>query len=158
MLRPSDLHQLFHLFHNLSALQVRNQFHHDHKNLFEILYHYLEPQFRPLLSQDDWLKDNPPQIDWFGLRFESAETASDSALISEFTKSFERLTDKQPIVLGGGGSDLRLPILHADSPSALFGPTGGAIHSTDEYVEIDSVMEVARILGGFILDWCEVAD
>ncbi len=109
-------------------------------------------------SQDDWLKDNPPQIDWFGLRFESAETASDSALISEFTKSFERLTDKQPIVLGGGGSDLRLPILHADSPSALFGPSGGAIHSTDEYVDIDSVMEVARILGGFILDWCEVAD
>ena len=109
-------------------------------------------------TQDNWLKDNPPQIEYFGLRFEFAETARDSALISEFTKAYERLTGNQPAVLGGGGSDLRLPILHADSPSALFGPTGGAIHSTDEYVDIDSVMEVARILGHFILDWCEVAD
>jgi len=109
-------------------------------------------------SQDDWLKDNPPEVEWFGLRFESAETASDSALIREFTNSYERLTGDQPAVIGGGGSDLRLPILHADSPSALFGPTGGAIHSTDEYVDIDSVMEVARILGRFILDWCEIAD
>jgi acetylornithine deacetylase len=109
-------------------------------------------------SQDEWLKENPPQVEYFGLRFESAETASDSALISEFSKSYERLTANQPAVLGGGGSDLRLPILHADSPSALFGPTGGAIHSTDEYVDIDSVIEVARILGRFILDWCEVAE
>jgi acetylornithine deacetylase len=109
-------------------------------------------------SQDDWLKDNPPQVEWFGLRFESAETASDSALIQEFSQSYEHVTGNQPAILGGGGSDLRLPILYADSPSVLFGPSGGAIHSTDEYVEIDSVIEVARILGRFILDWCGVAD
>jgi acetylornithine deacetylase len=109
-------------------------------------------------SQDDWLKENPPQIEWFGLRFESAETASDSALITEFTRSYQRVTGNLPAILGGGGSDLRLPILYADSPSALFGPTGGAIHSTDEYVDVDSVMEVMRVLGRFILDWCGVAD
>jgi acetylornithine deacetylase len=97
-------------------------------------------------------------VEWFGLRFESAETASDSALIQEFSQSYERVTGNRPAILGGGGSDLRLPILYADSPSVLFGPSGGAIHSTDEYVEIDSVMKVARILGRFILDWCGVAD
>lgn len=109
-------------------------------------------------SQDDWLKDNPPVVEWFGLRFESAETPIDSALIGEFSNSYERVTGNKPAVIGGGGSDLRLPILYADSPSAHFGPSGGAIHSTDEYVDIDSVMEVARILGRFILDWCSVAD
>ncbi|MGW8225400.1 MAG: ArgE/DapE family deacylase, partial [Anaerolineales bacterium] len=77
---------------------------------------------------------------------------------TEFTRSYQHVTGNQPAILGGGGSDLRLPILYANSPSALFGPTGGAIHSTDEYVDIDSVMEVARILGRFILDWCAVAD
>jgi acetylornithine deacetylase len=109
-------------------------------------------------TQDEWLKEHPPEIDWFGLRFESAETTVDCEFITEFTKSYEQLTGNKPAILGGGGSDLRLPILYANSPSILFGPTGGAIHSTDEYVEIDSVMEVARILGRFILDWCGVAD
>ena len=43
-------------------------------------------------------------------------------------------------------SDLRLPLLYAGSHSILFGPRGGAIHSTDEYVEVDSLMEVAQIV------------
>jgi acetylornithine deacetylase/succinyl-diaminopimelate desuccinylase-like protein len=33
-----------------------------------------------------------------------------------------------------------------------------AIHSTDEYVEIASAMQVAQVLGRFILDWCEPAE
>jgi acetylornithine deacetylase len=119
-------------------------------------------QFKAYISeaatQDEWLKDNPPTIEWFGLRFESAETAIESPLVDQFSTSYEQVTGNKPAILGGGGSDLRLPILYADSPSAHFGPTGGAIHSTDEYVEIDSVMEVSRILGRFILDWCGVVD
>jgi acetylornithine deacetylase len=58
-------------------------------------------------------------------------------------------------MLGGGGTDLRLPLLYAGSPSAILGPTGGDFHATDEYVDIDSVLRVAQILGKFILDWCE---
>ncbi|MFL7894419.1 MAG: ArgE/DapE family deacylase [Anaerolineales bacterium] len=122
----------------------------------------IKEQFKAYLleaaGQDNWLKEHPPQIEWFGLRFESAATASDADLIIEFTRSYRHVTGNQPVILGGGGSDLRLPILYADSPSALFGPAGGAIHSTDEYVDIDTVMEAARILGRFILDWCGVAD
>ena len=109
-------------------------------------------------QQDPWLKKNPPNIEWFGLRYESAETELNSPLVVEFSKSYERVTGNKPAILGGGGSDLRLPILYANSPSAHFGPTGGAIHSTDEYVDIDSVMEVAKVLGRFILDWCEIAN
>ena len=109
-------------------------------------------------SQDAWLKDHLPQVDWFGLWFESAETPQDSPLISQFAASYQTVTGKEPVVLGGGGSDLRLPILYASSHSAHFGPSGGAIHSTDEYVEIASVMKVAQVVGRFILDWCGEAD
>jgi acetylornithine deacetylase len=109
-------------------------------------------------QQDPWLKENLPIIEWFGLRFESAETELDSALVTEFSNSYEKVTGNKPAILGGGGSDLRLLILYANSPSAHFGPSGGAIHSTDEFVDIDSVIKVARVLGRFILDWCEIAD
>jgi acetylornithine deacetylase/succinyl-diaminopimelate desuccinylase-like protein len=44
------------------------------------------------------------------------------------------------------------------SHTAHFGPSGASIHSTDEYVEIASVMLVAQVLGRSALDWCEPAE
>ena len=108
-------------------------------------------------SQDAWLHDHPPVVEWFGLWFESAQTPLDAEMITQFKASYAAVTGSQPVVLGGGGSDLRLPILYANSPSAHFGPSGGSIHSTDEYVEIDSVLQVAQIVGRFVLDWCGIA-
>jgi acetylornithine deacetylase len=121
----------------------------------------VKEQFRAYLlesaRQDEWLRKNPPTIEWFGLRFDAGETSTDNSFITEFSSTYESIRGEKPQILGGGGSDLRLPVLYAQSPSVLFGPSGGAIHSTDEYVDIDSVMEVAQIIGKFILDWCEIA-
>jgi acetylornithine deacetylase len=109
-------------------------------------------------SQDPWMREHPPLIDYFGLRYEAGETSLDSSFIQQFSRSFQEVSGKAPVYLGGGGSDLRLPVLYANSPSILFGPLGGSIHSTDEFVDIESMNRVAQILGKFILDWCGVAD
>ncbi len=106
---------------------------------------------------DDWLREHPPRLEYFGLRLESSLTDPDSELVQCLSQAAAAVTGSTPLVVGGGGSDLRLPIRYAGSPSVLFGPRGGAIHSTNEYVELDSVMEVAQILGRFILDWCGAA-
>jgi acetylornithine deacetylase/succinyl-diaminopimelate desuccinylase-like protein len=79
-------------------------------------------------------------------------------MLSQFAESCRAVRGSEPAVVGGGGSDLRLPILYGNSASAMFGPSGAAIHSTDEYVDVDSVMEVAQIVGRFVLDWCGVAE
>ena len=119
-------------------------------------------QFRMYLleaaRQDEWLRDHPPQIDFFGLRYEAGATQADDPFVTGLGSAAEQITGNRPPVLGGGGSDLRLPLLYANSPSVLFGPTGGAIHSTDEYVDVDSVIQVAQVVGKFILDWCGVAE
>lgn len=108
--------------------------------------------------QDEWLRDHPPVIEWFGLRYEAGATALDDPLVTGLATVAEDILGRKPAIVGGGGSDLRLPLLHAGSASVLFGPAGGAIHSTDEYVEIASMMQVAQIVGKFILDWCGVAE
>ena len=109
-------------------------------------------------QQDDWLRQHPPQIEFFGLRLEAAKTDVDDPLVRTLLDTVEQITGKQPAVVGGGGSDLRIPVLYANSPSVLFGPAGGAIHSTDEYIDVDSALQAAQILGRFILDWCEVVE
>lgn len=105
--------------------------------------------------QDEWMRDHPPTVEWFGLRYEAGLTDPNHELVQLLTKVTRKTLGITPQVVGGGGSDLRLPVLYAQSPSVLFGPAGGAIHSTDEYVEIDSVMDILRVLGHFILEWCQ---
>jgi len=107
-------------------------------------------------EQDAWLMENPPQIEWFGLWFEASETPLDHPFLKQFIHTYQGVFNKIPGIVGGGGSDLRIPILYGSSPSILFGPSGGAIHSTDEYVEVESVMRVAQIIAKFILDWCQL--
>ena len=46
---------------------------------------------------------------------------------------------------GAGGCDLRLPVLYGNTPSVLFGPSGAMIHSTDEYIEFEQVIDCARV-------------
>jgi acetylornithine deacetylase/succinyl-diaminopimelate desuccinylase-like protein len=42
-------------------------------------------------------------------------------------------------------------------PAVLWGPRGGNTHNPDEYVEIDSLVDAASVLLGFVCDWCGVA-
>jgi acetylornithine deacetylase len=122
----------------------------------------VKDRFRAYLLQvadrDPWMHEHPPVIEYFGLRYEAGETSLESPFIRQFSSSYEEVLGKPPMYLGGGGSDLRLPVLYAKSPSVLFGALGGSIHSTDEYVDIESMMKVAQVLGNFILDWCETTD
>jgi acetylornithine deacetylase len=105
-------------------------------------------------AKDPWLKDHPLKLEWFGLWFDAAEIPPDHTLVEELSRVTESVTGQTPLVRGGGGSDLRLPILYGDTPAVLFGPGGGMIHSTDEYVEFEQVVSCAKILAGFALEWC----
>ncbi len=108
-------------------------------------------------QQDEWMRDHPPQLEWFGLKFEAGLTDPNHEFVQTLKDVAKETLGIAPQIVGGGGSDLRLPVLYAQSPSVLFGPSGGAIHSTDEYVEIDSVMDILQVIGRFVLQWCEVA-
>lgn len=40
-------------------------------------------------------------------------------------------------------------------PAVLWGPSGGNTHIADEYVEIDSVVDAAKVLLHFVCEWCQ---
>ena len=105
-------------------------------------------------EQDEWLREHPPVFEWFGLRYESAEIPIDSPIIDCVRRASQTVLSKDVLPVGGGGSDLRLPVLYADSPCILYGPKGGAIHSTNEYVLVESIINVTKVVGRSILEWC----
>jgi acetylornithine deacetylase len=46
--------------------------------------------------------------------------------------------------------------LHSTTPALVLGPGGGGAHAPDEYVNTEDLIDLARILARFLLDWCGV--
>ncbi len=108
-------------------------------------------------ASDPWMRENPPVIEWFGLAFEPSANALPNALVSGLVRQCRSVIGHDPVVTGAGGCDMRLPLLNHGIPSVLYGPRGECEHGTNEHVEVDSILQVAEIVGRFIVDWCGVS-
>ena len=105
-------------------------------------------------AADPWLAEHPIQFETFGLRFDAAGIPADHEFVEIVSQAAQRATGERPEVSGGGGSDLRLPVLYADCPTILFGPGGGPIHSVDEWVSIDQLVATLQICLITAVEWC----
>jgi len=107
-------------------------------------------------ATDSWLKDHPPQLEWFEGQFESGQTPLDSAIVKTVTECHTKTFGKKPVMQGVTyGSDLRLFTNHGGVPAVLYGP--GDImkaHTVDEFVELEEVFAAARVLAWLITQWC----
>lgn len=56
-----------------------------------------------------------------------------------------------------GGLDARFGRMF-DTPSICFGPQGANYHGIDEYVDINSLLNVTKTFALFIADWCGLVD
>ena len=109
------------------------------------------------ISSHDWFKKNEIKFEKFGLFFESGITEPDHEFIKILSNSTISSINKKPNVIGGGGSDLRLPVNINNCPTVLFGPGGGPIHSVDEWVSTDELFKMLQICLLTAVDWCEIS-
>ena len=109
------------------------------------------------ISSHDWFKKNEIKFEKFGLFFESGITEPDHEFIKILSNSTISSINKKPNVIGGGGSDLRLPVNINKCPTVLFGPGGGPIHSVDEWVSTDELFKMLQICLLTAVDWCEIS-
>jgi acetylornithine deacetylase len=56
-----------------------------------------------------------------------------------------------------GTTDAKFFNLYGETPAICYGPSGGEnIHGIDEWVSIDSVVQVTAVLAVFMARWCGV--
>ena len=60
----------------------------------------------------------------------------------------------QPVV-GTGTNDMRY-FNFAGIPAGCYGATGGNGHGADEWLDLASLVPAAKVIGGFLLEWCGV--
>jgi acetylornithine deacetylase len=113
-----------------------------------------ERYLREVAADDPWLRGHPFTFQTFGLWFEAAGIQPDDPFVLALRSASRTALGNEPEILGGGGSDLRLPILHAGCPTVLWGPGGGPIHSVDEWVSIDQLVDMLKASLIAAVEWC----
>jgi acetylornithine deacetylase len=110
-------------------------------------------------NADPWLRAHPPELEWYGAQFGTAEIAADHPLVRTLHDAFVDAAGREPGIEGvAWGSDMRFFTDIAHVPAVLFGPGNVALaHYTDEYVREDEIRQAMRVDALTILRWCGIA-
>ncbi len=115
-----------------------------------------EAAIRGIANSDTWLRDHPPVIEYMDCRWNSGSVDPEHPLSRLLQEHIAGVTG-YPAKLTGMGpcSDSGTFIRFGDTPTINLGPNSMAIaHQTDEYVDVASLYDSARIIARAVVDWC----
>src|SRR5579883_3328124 len=117
----------------------------------------IESRIAEVASADPWLREHPPAVEWFGWQADPWRQDERHPFISTLGDAVEHVTGQQPPrEASTGGLDARLCGAFG-IPAACIGARGANMHSIDEYVDLDTVIETTKIIAATIVSWCGVA-
>lgn len=116
---------------------------------------FVQTQITEAASAEPWLTKNPPSVRFPGFRA-LGWSISENAPIIQALDSCHQATFQRALERGVfmGTADGRYFDLAAGEQAVYYGPSGANMHAPDEYVELASVLDVARVLARFIIAWC----
>jgi acetylornithine deacetylase len=110
-------------------------------------------------QRSPWLRQHPPRVEYFGWHTEPWIQDERDPFVQAFVQCVADVRragrdEALPVPMGmTAGLDTRFAGLYG-VPAFAWGPKGAGLHGADEYVELDSVIEVARTLAIFAMRWC----
>ena len=108
-------------------------------------------------AEDQWLRANPPTVEWFSGQFSAAEVSPDSPIAATVRNAHALVAGAEPLVEGVTyGADMR-HFVEAGIPCVMYGAGDVRVaHHADEFVPIADLMTVATTLCATLLDWCGI--
>jgi acetylornithine deacetylase len=125
----------------------------------ETIQAQFEQWFSDLQSARPALFPVPPEVE-FPIRWLPGSAIPHSERVIEaLSATAEQMLGKRPEVAGiEGPCDMYVFHQYFGIPAVLWGARGGNTHAADEYVEISTVVDAAKVLLAFVCEWCEVDD
>jgi acetylornithine deacetylase len=120
----------------------------------------LEATVAEACAGDEWLRDHPVEVEWWGGQFASGRLPEGSDLVERVSSAHVAAGGAAPpqVYAAPYGSDLRLLTGLGGIPTVQYGPGDAAVaHGPDEYVPVDEVVTCARALALLALEICGVA-
>src|SRR5215204_5094460 len=109
-------------------------------------------------ERDPWLREHPPELEWFGGQFAPAEVEPNAPICEAVKKAHERVTGETPAVEGVAfGADMRIFIHFGGIPCVMYGAGDvNVAHAPDEHISITELLTAASTLACLLADWCGV--
>ncbi len=110
-------------------------------------------------EQDPWLRENPPQVTFYGFRSDGHVEQTDAPPLAVLSGCHRELTGSEPEpYVSTCTTDLRAFYSFGRARGCCYGPVAENIHGADERVRRDSVLHTARAYALFAVRWCGVVE
>lgn len=117
----------------------------------------IDAAVRRAAEGDDWLTNHPPVVTYTGHHSPGSVVSLDESFVQTLGAWHRRVIGKPMHTRAGTGTlDMRYFNL-AGIPSGCYGATGANAHAADEWLDVNSLVPTAKVIAGFLLDWCGVA-
>jgi acetylornithine deacetylase len=105
---------------------------------------------------DPWLRDHPPQVEWWGGQFAPASIPVDHPLVEKMCGAYDDVSGSPTRIEGMTyGADMRLLVNQGHTPTVLFGPGDvRQAHRPDEFAPIAELVTTVRTLTLLALRFC----
>lgn len=110
-----------------------------------------------IIAKDPWFKKFPPEVSWYGHHDWGVYEPhpENNPLIQTVVRAHERVTGKPAQYCASTAvTDVRFWTEHWGKPATCYGPHGGNLHAPNEWVCLDSLREVTKVIAAVIMDWC----
>ncbi|WP_323766311.1 M20 family metallopeptidase [Marinovum sp.] len=108
-------------------------------------------------QSDDWLRDNPPRVDWL-TGVTGAHVPEDHPLYQVTARAVSEVTGEAPYVnVMHTSSDIRNPPVEADIPCVAFGCLCGDLSQNekrDEWIDVADFQRMVDVTTQVVTDWC----
>ena len=110
-------------------------------------------------SRDPWLSKHPPEVEFYGFKAAGCVLDAQTPLFETLRGAHRALVGADPgIYVSTATTDVRFFAHHHAIPATCYGPVGANLHAPDEWVDLESVRNVTRVLARATLAWCGLAE
>jgi acetylornithine deacetylase len=108
-------------------------------------------------QRDEWLRAHPPIVTYDGFQSSGSVVAMEEPSIQTLAANHRRVFGApMPDRVQTSICDMRY-YNFVGVPAGCYGATGANGHAADEWLDLNSLVPTAKVLAGFVLDWCGVA-
>jgi acetylornithine deacetylase len=109
-------------------------------------------------SRDPWLSENPPEVSFYAFRAEGCIVDRNEPVFSALQEHHRSVMEKDLEFFSfTGTTDIRFFNLYRSTPATCYGPVGANLHAPDEWVDLESVKDVTKVLALTVMGWCGAA-
>ena len=123
----------------------------DVRSEFEAFVHHFA-------QMDPWMRDHPPKIEWslWGLHFPPMNTPADHPLTRTALARATEIQAREPLLKGFEAVTDAAHYAGKGVVPIIYGPSGDGFHGNDECVDVDSLVETAKVIAATVIDMCGV--